>query len=196
MPRRQDCEKLLKQKARVIWLTGLSGSGKSTLANALSAELLSRGFITCLLDGDIIRNTVNKDLGFSMDDRNENIRRTAEITKIMIDSGLIVITSFLSPTNAIREMAKHIIGKDDFIEIFIDCPLETCRRRDVKGLYLQADQGSLSNFTGVDSVYEPPLNPFLVINTVRMDIPESTGFLLNSILPRITYKPKTCDEAL
>jgi len=196
MPRRQDCEKLLKQKARVIWLTGLSGSGKSTLANALSAELLSRGFITCLLDGDIIRNNVNKDLGFSMVDRSENIRRTAEITKIMIDSGLIVITSFLSPTKAIREMAKHIIGEDDFIEIFIDCPLETCRNRDVKGLYLQAEQGILSNFTGIDSVYEPPLNPFLAINTVSMDITESTYLLLNSVLPRITYKPKTCDEAL
>lgn len=196
MPRRQDCEKLLKQKAGVIWLTGLSGSGKSTLANALSAELLSRGFMTCLLDGDIIRNTVNKDLGFSMEDRNENIRRTAEITKIMIDSGLIVIISFLSPTNAIREMAKHLIGEDDFIEIFIDCPIETCRKRDVKGLYLQAELGSLSNFTGIDSVYEPPVNPFLTINTVSMDIPESTSLLLSSILPRITYKPKACDEAL
>jgi len=196
MPRRADCEKLLKQKAGVIWLTGLSGSGKSTLANALSAGLLELGFVTCILDGDAIRNTVNIDLGFSMGDRTENIRRTAEIAKILTGSGLIVITSFLSPTHAIREMAKHIIGEDDFMEVFINCPLEICRKRDVKGLYLRSEKGTLPDFTGVDSLYESPADPFIVVDSACLNIAESTRLLLDSVLPRITYKPQTCNEAL
>lgn len=188
MPGRKECESMLKQTAGVIWLTGLSGSGKSTLANALNAELFKRGFLSCLLDGDTLRATICKDLGFSMSDRLENIRRTAEIARLMLDSGVIVIASFISPTNEIRALAKQIIGENDFYEVFVDCSLETCRRRDVKGLYKQSLQGSLNDFTGVDSAYERPENPWITIDTEALSPDASLTKLLDFILPKIKYQ--------
>ena len=162
---REDRERLNGHKGKVIWFTGLSGSGKSTIANALETELHAQGKRTYILDGDNIRQGLNKDLGFTNADRVENIRRVAEVAKLMMDAGLIVMTAFISPFRAEREMARELIGAEDFIEVFVDAPLAVCEQRDPKGLYKKARSGQLPNMTGVNSPYEPPLQPDLVINT-------------------------------
>jgi bifunctional enzyme CysN/CysC len=150
---------------KVIWFTGLSGSGKSTIANALEQKLHAQGQRTYILDGDNIRQGLNKDLGFTDEDRVENIRRVAEVAKLMMDAGLIVLTAFISPFRAEREMARQLIGPDHFVEVFVDTPLEVCEQRDLKGLYKKARAGLLPNLTGIGSAYEVPLSPDFTILT-------------------------------
>ena len=153
------------QRGRVVWLTGLSGSGKSTIANLVEKKLHAEGRHTYLLDGDNVRHGLNKDLGFTDADRVENIRRVAEVAKLMVDAGLIVLVSFISPFRAERDMARGLMARDDFVEVFVDTPLSVAESRDVKGLYKKARAGELKNFTGIDSPYEPPENPEIRIDT-------------------------------
>ena len=188
MIERKEKEKRLHQNSRVIWMTGYSGAGKTTLAINLEAELFRRGYLCYILDGDNIRAGINKNLSFTGEDRTENIRRIAEISKLFIESGIIVINCFISPTEEIRQMAKTIIGKDDFIEVFVNSPFEECERRDVKGLYSKARKGEIKDFTGIDSVYEVPENPDIEVLTYPMTMEESVRQILHFILPRIEYK--------
>jgi adenylyl-sulfate kinase len=158
----KDRERIKDQKGKVIWLTGLSGSGKSTLANMLEVSLHDLKKHTYILDGDNLRLGLNKDLGFSDEDRKENIRRAAEVAKLMMDAGLIVITAFISPFRSERKMARNLVGSENFIEVFVDTPLEICEQRDPKGLYKKARSGLIRNMTGVSSPYECPENPELI----------------------------------
>ncbi|WP_372237949.1 adenylyl-sulfate kinase [Pseudomonas sp. o96-267] len=162
--------RLKSQKPVTIWLTGLSGAGKSTIANALEVALTENGRHTYLLDGDNVRQGLCKDLGFSDKDREENIRRIAEVARLFVDAGLIVITAFISPFRVDRETARAIIGEGEFIEVFIDTPLPECERRDPKGLYSKARAGLIPNFTGIDSAYEAPLQPEIRLDTVQSDL--------------------------
>lgn len=173
---RADREKLLDQQAMTIWLTGLSGSGKSTIANALERRLADRGRHTMLLDGDNVRMGLNRGLGFSDEDRTENIRRIAEVAKLMNDAGLIVITSFISPFRADREMAREIIG-DAYREIYVATSLMECERRDVKGLYRRARNGEIAEFTGITSPYEPPEHPEVRIDTTGMELEDTVDYI-------------------
>lgn len=188
MIERNDREKRLHQNSRVIWMTGFSGAGKTTLAIRLESELFRRGYLSYIIDGDNIRSGINRNLTFTVADRNENIRRIAEISKLFIESGIIVIDCFISPTEEIRNMAKAIIGKDDFIEVFVNAPFEVCERRDVKGLYSKARKGEIKNFTGIDSPYEVPENPDIEVLTSSDTVEESIRQILEYILPRIKYK--------
>lgn len=183
---RADKEELLKQHGVMVWFTGLSGSGKSTVAIALERELHKRGLLCRILDGDNIRSGINNNLGFSEEDRVENIRRIAEVSKLFIDTGIITIAAFISPNNDIREMAADIIGKDDFIEVYVNTPLAVCEERDVKGLYKKARKGEIKNFTGISAPFEAPLNPVLELDTSVLSLEESVNKLLEVILPRIT----------
>jgi adenylylsulfate kinase len=167
------------QKPAVIWLTGLSGAGKSTIANALEQALVEKGRHTFLLDGDNLRMGLCKDLGFADVDRVENIRRVAEVSKLLVDAGLIVITAFISPFQQDRAMARDVIGPDEFVEVFVDTSLEECERRDPKGLYGKARAGEIKNFTGIDSAYEAPTNPNIRINTVEEDLAVSVDRVLD-----------------
>jgi adenylyl-sulfate kinase len=160
-----DRAALLGQHPQTFWLTGLSGAGKSTLAYALEHELISNGRACYVLDGDNVRHGLNRDLGFSANERSENIRRIAEVAKLMNDAGLIVITAFISPYVADRELARQIIGTDYFVEIHISTPLEACEKRDVKGMYQRARKGEIADFTGISSPYEPPTHPAGCIDT-------------------------------
>lgn len=182
---RIDKEDLLQQTAKVIWLTGLSGSGKSTIAQHLEKILHAKGNLTMLLDGDNIRSGINNNLSFSDADRIENIRRIAEVSKLFLNCGIITINSFVSPTNEIRKMAKELIGENDFLEIYINAPLEVCEARDVKGLYKKARAGLIPDFTGITSPFEAPENPALEIRTDKMEIEDSVQMLLDYILPVI-----------
>ncbi len=185
---RNEREKRLNQSAKVLWLTGLSGSGKSTIAQHLERLLFIEGYFAQVLDGDNIRSGICNNLGFSENDRFENIRRISEVAKLYLNSGIISINSFISPTSEIREMAKNIIGKEDFIEIYINAPLEICEDRDVKGLYAKARQGLIKGFTGIDQPYEAPENPDLEIKTDKLSIEEAVDAIFNYILPKITHK--------
>lgn len=185
---RTDKEELLKQHSVMIWFTGLSGSGKSTIAIALERELQKRGLLCRILDGDNIRSGINNNLGFSEEDRVENIRRIAEIGKLFVDTGIITIAAFISPNNDLREMAANIIGKENFLEIFVSTPIEECERRDVKGLYAKARRGEIKNFTGISAPFEAPENPALSIDTSKLSVEESVNKLLKLILPRISFK--------
>jgi bifunctional enzyme CysN/CysC len=178
---RKSREKLSSHKGKVIWLTGLSGAGKSTIANAAEKILHDQGFRTYILDGDNIRHGLSKDLGFTVSDRVENIRRIAEVAKIMMDAGIIVLTAFISPFRAERDMAKEMFESEDFKEIYIDVPLELAEERDPKGLYKKARQGELPNFTGIDSIYESPINPDLTLNTKDMSVEECSKRLVKII---------------
>lgn len=180
-------EKQLNQNARVIWMTGLSGAGKTTLSYALEAALHKMGYFVQTLDGDNVRTGINKNLGFSEDDRYENIRRIAEVSKLFVNCGIITIASFISPTRYIRDMARDIIGAEDFIEIFVNAPLSVCESRDIKGLYSKARKGEIKEFTGIDSPYENPLNPGLEIRTDLIDIDKSVEKILDYLLPIIRY---------
>jgi len=182
---RKDKENRLGQKSKVLWLTGLSGSGKSTIAQALERRLYNEGYFPQVLDGDNIRTGINNNLGFSIEDRAENIRRIAEVSKLYVGSGIITINSFVSPTIAIRQAAKEIIGAADFIEVFINTPLEICEARDVKGLNKKARKGEIKGFTGIDSPYEAPLNPDIDVPTENKSIEESAGMIYDYILPLI-----------
>ncbi len=188
MLKRSDKEELLNQRSVMIWFTGLSGSGKSTVAIALERELHKRGLLCRILDGDNIRSGINNNLGFSADDRVENIRRIAEVSRLFIDSGIITIAAFISPNNDIREMASSIIGKEDFLEIYINTPIEECERRDVKGLYAKARKGEIKDFTGVSAPFEAPEHPALCLDTSKLSVEESVNQLLELILPRVNYK--------
>lgn len=184
---RSDKESLLKQRGIMIWFTGLSDSGKSTIAIALERELQKRGLLCRILDGDNIRSGINNNLGFSAEDRIENIRRIAEIGKLFVDTGIITIAAFISPNNAIREMAANIIGKEDFMEVYISTPIEECERRDVKGLYAKARRGEIKDFTGVSSPFEAPQHPDLSLDTSVLSVEESVNLLLNLILPKVDH---------
>ena len=175
---RQDKEQLLGQKGVMLWFTGLSGSGKSTVAIALERELQKRGLLCRILDGDNIRTGINANLGFSADDRRENIRRVAEVAKLFVDTGIITIAAFVSPTENLRNLAQHIIGKDDFKEIFISTPIEECERRDVKGLYARARRGEVKNFTGISAPFEAPQHPALSLDTSKLSLEERVAKLL------------------
>ncbi len=181
-------ERLLNQKAKVLWLTGLSGSGKTTIAKHLEKEIHKEGFLTQLLDGDNIRTGINNNLGFSEADRTENIRRIAEVSRLFLNCGVITINSFVSPTIAIRKQAKDIIGEEDFIEVFIDTPLEICEQRDVKGLYKKARAGEIKDFTGISSPFENPKNPDIIVKTENKSVEESAKEILNYLNPIINYK--------
>ncbi|MDA3953742.1 MAG: adenylyl-sulfate kinase [Bacteroidales bacterium] len=182
-----DKERFLKQRAKVIWFTGLSGSGKSSLALRLEKELFIRGFHSKLLDGDNIRSGINRNLSFSSEDRVENIRRIAEISKLFLKCGIITVNGFVSPTEDIRNMAKEIIGRDSFIEVFVNTPIEVCEERDTKGLYKKAREGKILNFTGVNAPFESPLDPTITVSTENKTVEESVNEILEYIIPRITY---------
>jgi adenylylsulfate kinase len=184
---RPDKEKLLNQNSRVIWLTGLSASGKTTIARNIEIELNKRRFLTQILDGDNIRTGINNNLGFSEEDRYENIRRVSEVSKLFLNCGIICINSFISPTRKIRHMAMDIIGKESFIEIFINAPIEVCEERDIKGLYKKARKGEIKNFTGIDSPFEPPEHPDIELKTDILSIEESVKKSMRYILPIISY---------
>lgn len=162
----------------MLWFTGLSGSGKSTVAIALERELQRRGMLCRVLDGDNIRSGINANLGFSAEDRKENIRRIAEVGKLFVDTGIITIAAFISPTEELRHMAAEIIGPDDFKEIYISTPLAACEARDVKGLYARARRGEVKHFTGISAPFEPPLHPALSLDTSRLPLEESVRALL------------------
>ena len=187
---RKDKESFLKQHSKVIWLTGLSGSGKTTIAVELEKELYNRGYFTQVLDGDNIRSGINNNLGFSEEDRIENIRRIAEISKLFVNCGVITINCFVSPTESIRKIARDIIGKEDYVEIFVDTPLEECERRDVKGLYQKARQGVIKDFTGIDAPFEAPENASLTVKTQGKSIQDSTKEVLDFVLTFIKKEEK------
>ena len=190
MSDRKNKEKFLRQHAKVVWMTGLSGAGKTTLATQLEAELFHLGYLSYILDGDNIRAGINRKLSFSEEDRNENIRRIAEISKLFLECGIITINCFISPTESIRRMARTIIGPDDFIEVFVNAPLEVCEKRDIKGLYSRARNGEIKDFTGIDSPFEIPSDPDIEILTDRMTVEESVIKILDFLLPGIEYKEK------
>lgn len=183
-----DREKLLNQKGLLIWFTGLSGSGKSTLAVALEKVLFDKGFKTYLLDGDNIRQGLNKDLTFDENGRVENIRRIGEVSRLMLDAGMLVLSAFISPFRSDRELVKKTVGINSFLEVFVDCPIEICEQRDVKGLYQKARAGAIKNFTGIDSPYEMPQNPDLILKTAEMSLNDSLALLVEKVLPRIRLK--------
>ena len=183
--KREDKEKLLNQKAKVIWMTGLSGSGKTTIATGVEKCLHNRGILNQLLDGDNIRVGISNNLTFSTKDRLENIRRIAEINKLFLNCGIVTLNCFISPTEEIRQIAKNIIGAENFIEIFINASVQTCEERDVKGLYRKARLGEIKNFTGVSAPFENPKNPHLEINTTKLSVEDSIQRVIDYILPII-----------
>jgi adenylylsulfate kinase len=184
---REDKERLLRQRSKVIWFTGLSGSGKTTLARDLEIRLNRNGYLTQVLDGDNIRSGINNNLSFTTKDRMENIRRIAEVTKLLINSGVITLNAFISPTNEIRQMAMNIIGKENFIEVYVSTPIEVCEQRDTKGLYKKAREGKIINFTGIDSPFDPPQDADIEVDTSKLTIDESLEKMLKVILPKISY---------
>ena len=180
---RDDHAAMKNQKPRVLWFTGLSGSGKSTIANEVEKKLAIMNRHTFLLDGDNVRHGLNKDLGFTESDRIENIRRIGEVAKLMTDAGLIVLTAFISPFRADRQLVRDMMGEGEFIEIHVDTPLDVAEARDVKGLYRKAREGKLKNFTGIDSPYEEPEKPEIRVNTVSMSPEEAADHIISQILP-------------
>ena len=177
-----DRAKIKQQAPRCIWFTGLSGSGKSTLANALEVALNQKGLHTYLLDGDNVRHGLNNNLGMSEADRTENIRRVSEVAKLMVDAGLIVVTAFISPFRADRDAARALLEEGEFIEVFVDTPLEICEQRDPKGLYQKAREGVIKDFTGISSPYEAPQNPEIVVDTGKDDIETCINKIIETIL--------------
>ncbi|MBR0433783.1 MAG: adenylyl-sulfate kinase [Bacteroidaceae bacterium] len=181
MMTRQDKESLLHQRGMMIWFTGLSGSGKSTIALGVERELHRLGILCRILDGDNIRTGINAGLGFSADDRRENIRRIAEVGKLFVDTGIVTLAAFVSPTNEYRQMARDIIGADDFKEVYVSTPLEECERRDVKGLYARARRGEVKDFTGISAPFEVPEHPALTIDTSTQPLETSVAQVIELI---------------
>lgn len=177
----KDRLKVMNQRPVLIWFTGLSGSGKSTLANSTEVALHQLGFKTYLLDGDNVRCGLNSDLEFSHEDRVENIRRIAEVSKLMMDAGLIVIAAFITPFERDRKMIQAMIGAEHYVEVYVDCPLEVCEKRDVKGLYEKARKGLIANFTGINSPYEEPLDPFIKIKSNEEETAASVAKIIKSL---------------
>jgi adenylylsulfate kinase len=182
---RQDREKINQHRSVVIWFTGLSGSGKSTIANLLEKRLNTMQIHTYSLDGDNLRSGLNKELSFSKADRDENLRRVSEVAKLFVDAGIVVIAAFISPYIKTREEIKQIVGSDDYIEVFVNTPIDICEQRDVKGLYKKARTGEIKNFTGIDSPYEEPLNPSIEINTVQESPEEAVDKIILFIHSRL-----------
>ncbi|MGR5167016.1 adenylyl-sulfate kinase [Vibrio astriarenae] len=180
----QDRVNLKQQNPVVLWFTGLSGSGKSTVANAVESKLLSLGKHSYLLDGDNVRHGLNKDLGFSDEDRIENIRRISEVAKLFVDSGTIVLTAFISPFISDREQARSLMGKNEFLEVFVDTPLEVCEQRDPKGLYKKARAGEIKHFTGIDSAYEAPESPEIHLNTDGKSIEACAEYVVDQLIQK------------
>lgn len=185
---RTDREKLHGHKSMLLWFTGLSGSGKSTLANLVEVELNQQGISTFTLDGDNVRQGINKDLGFAPEDRTENIRRIAEIAHLMIDAGVVTLAAFVSPYIDDRENIKTIVGKDNVIEIYVNTSLEECERRDVKGLYKKARAGEIKNMTGIAAPYEAPVNPDLELITDNQSVEKSVQTILDFIIQKLNYQ--------
>ena len=185
---REEREARLRQRARVVWCYGLSGSGKSTLAIALERRLHAEGFTTRLLDGDNLRAGLNRDLGFSEADRAENIRRVAEVSRLFVQAGVVVIAAFITPTRALRKLARDIIGSADFSEVYVEASLATCERRDPKGLYTKADRGQIPQFTGRDAAFEPPARADLVINTDVESVAQSLERLYRHVRPQLNVR--------
>ncbi len=181
---RQDREKLLKQKGIVIWYTGLSGSGKSTLAHAVEEKLFKKGHLTYVLDGDNIRHGLNKNLGFSPEDREENIRRIGEVARLFTEAGIIVMTAFISPYRKDRDQARSLVDRDRFVEIFCKCSLSVCEERDPKGLYKKARTGEIKQFTGIDAPYEAPENPEVIVETDQQSPEESAETVIEYLVRR------------
>lgn len=182
---RSDKEAMLNQKSCVLWMTGLSGSGKSTIAKGLEKKLHEAGYLSYVLDGDNVRSGINANLGFSEEDRLENIRRVSEVSKLFLQAGVITINSFVSPTKDVRQLAKDIIGADDFIEVYINAPFEVCAQRDVKGLYKKALAGEIKNFTGLDAPFEAPDNAEIEIKTAEMSVEDSVEQIFQQLIQRI-----------
>ena len=185
---RSDREKVTRQRSKVIWLCGLSGSGKSTLAVDLEKRLYTAGNLAYVLDGDNVRKGLNSGLGFSDEDRKENIRRIAEVSKLFVDAGLITINSFITPTEELRSLARSVIGKEDLIEVYVKASFEACQKRDVKGLYAKAEKGLVPSFTGKDSGFEEPEASDLVIDTESLSIDESSDMLFDFVIDRISQE--------
>ncbi len=185
---RRAKEALLKQHGRVLWMCGLSGAGKSTLAVRLDRMLTARGFLSQVIDGDVVRGGLNRGLGFSPEDRAENLRRVAELSRLFVQCGVITVVSFISPTRESRLRAASIIGEADFLEVYINAPLEVCEARDTKGLYRQAREGLLHDFTGIDAPFEVPENPAIEVRTDLLDAATCAGQLFDFLLPMIEYK--------
>ena len=183
---RKAKQELLKQNSAVFWFVGLSGSGKSTVAQAVEKELHALGYLTQLLDGDNLRTGVNNNLSFTEEDRKENVRRAAEVSKLFLNAGIITICSLISPTEEIRQQAKDIIG-DDCKVVYVNAPFEVCAQRDVKGLYKKALNGEIKNFTGLDSPFQAPVNPFIEVKTHEETLEQSTKRLLDAILEVVKY---------
>jgi adenylylsulfate kinase len=182
---REQKEEQLNQRSVVVWLTGLSGSGKTTLAIALEKELFGRGYLTQILDGDNIRAGINNNLTFSPDDRMENIRRIAEVSKLFLHCGIITLCAFVSPTQQIRHMVRNIVGKESFFEIYVNTPIEICEQRDVKGLYAKARAGEIKDFTGVNAPFENPDDADFTIDTSLLSLDKCVELLLSRLLPII-----------
>jgi adenylylsulfate kinase len=182
---REQRELVLNQRGLLIWFTGLSGSGKSSLAVQLEVMLHQQGFKTFLLDGDIVRSGICSDLEFDAAGREENMRRIGEIAKLLLETGLVIIASFISPFKKDREQMKAKVGSENYFEVFVDCPVEVCEIRDTKGLYKRARKGEIKDFTGVSSPYEIPESPDLIIPSSEMPIEESINLLLKSVVPRV-----------
>ncbi len=178
---REEKEQLLHQRGIMIWMTGLSGSGKSTVAIGVERELHRRGILCRILDGDNIRAGINSNLGFSAEDRRENIRRIAEIGKLFVDTGIVTIACFVSPTTELREMARQIIGEKDFREVYIATPIEECERRDVKGLYARARRGEVKDFTGISAPFEAPTHPDLSLDTSKMTLKQEVDAVVELV---------------
>jgi len=186
---RKAKEIYLKQRAKVIWFTGLSGSGKTTLATLLEKRLFDLNYFCQILDGDNVRSGINKNLQFTEVDRIENIRRIAEVAKLFMNCGIILICAFISPTNKIRQMAKDIVGEDDFLEIFVNAPIEVCEQRDPKGLYKKARKGEIKDFTGISSPFEIAKNPFIEVENTNIEVDKTVDEILMKILPEIKFDP-------
>ncbi len=178
-------KKMMMQEPHLIWLTGLSGSGKTSLALRLEHYLFQHGYKAFLLDGDNVRNGLNKDLGFTEEDRKENLRRIGEVAKLMLNAGLVVICAFISPYKTERDAIKKIAGEERFIEVYVNCPLNVCEERDVKGLYAKARKGIIPNFTGISAPYEMPLNPDVEVKTAEESAEESLSKMIQFIEPKI-----------
>ena len=185
---RKEKEELLNQKSKVVWMTGLSGSGKTTVAKGVERYLHSKGILNQILDGDNVRVGISNNLSFSLEDRTENIRRIAEVSKLFLNCGVVTLNCFVSPTIKIRKIAENIIGAENFIEVYINASVETCENRDIKGLYKKARKGEIKDFTGISAPFEAPQNPKIEINTSELSIDESVQKVLDYILPIIKNK--------
>jgi len=179
---REDRERLKGHKSFILWFTGLSGSGKSTLSHKVEERLHEMGIHTYVLDGDNVRQGLNKDLGFSEEDRRENIRRIGEVAKLFVDAGVAVLTAFISPYRKDREFVRSVVKDGDFIEVYVKCPLEVCEQRDPKGLYKRARAGEIKNFTGIDDPYEEPENPEIVVETDKMSVEECVDKIVDYLI--------------